>query len=148
MYLKAVTICAAIIFSTMTPVTSIAAETQEGIASHGIAWEKLMNVDGKYLQDKQPTSLLTPSLKKLLGSRYAEFMGSIKVQSPMEIDNGVLIATGMMPHSGGDFSAIAFFGMNGELLAVLKSEKKVEYFGSKSLLDNPVVKGAIKTLTQ
>ena len=84
-------------------------------AQHELKWDSLMKLDGKYLQDKAATTMLTPSLKKLLGGKYPEFMGSIKVQTPMEIENGLLIVRGMMPHSGGDRASLAFFSMSSEM---------------------------------
>ena len=103
-----------------------------------------MKLDGKYLQDKAATSILSPPLKRLLGTRYSEFNDSIKVQTPMEIENGLLIVKGMMPHSGGDYASLALFAMNGTVLAVIKKGKNLEYFGNKNILQNPMAKETLK----
>ena len=115
--------------------------------NHGIKWDSLMKLDGKYLQDKAATAMLSPSLKKLLGTRFNEFMDSIKVQTPMEVENGLLLVKGMAPHSGGDYASLAMFGMKGTVLAVIKKESNLEYFGDKQILQNPMAKEAIKSLT-
>ena len=70
----------------------------------------------------------------------------MQVQIPTEIGNGVLVSKGMMPLSGGDYAAAVFFGMSGELLAVLNSEKRLEYFGDKKLLENPFVSNQVEAL--
>jgi len=115
---------------------------------HGLPWDTLLQLDGKYLQEKNPTATLTPSLKKALGGKYSEFMSSIKVQNPMEVENGLLIVRGMMPHSGGDFASLAFFAMDGKILAIIKKDKQLEYFGDKSVLNNPMAKETIQDFTK
>lgn len=134
-------------FSASAPALAQTVVAPGSAGSHGIRWQSLMQFNGKYLQDdERAKAQLTPPLHKLLGSRYPEFMGSITTESPMEVDNGVLIVRGMMPHSGGDYAAAVYFGMDGALLAVLKSQKKIEYFGNKKFASNPVVAMSVKDL--
>ncbi|MDR3220586.1 MAG: hypothetical protein LBU46_01065 [Candidatus Accumulibacter sp.] len=106
---------------------------------HGISWDILMTLDGKYPSDEASAAVLDPPLRELLKDKYQEFSDYYQVQTPMEIDNEVLLSTAMASHSGGDFASFALFGMNGDLLAVIKRNSELEYIGSKLLLENPAV---------
>lgn len=142
MSFKSITLYVFIIFSVSTPTISLADASQKDF-EHNISWKSLSELNGNYLQDKYTSSILLPSLKKLLGNRYKEFMESIATQPPIEIENGVLIVSGMFPHSGGDWASIAYFDSDNKLLAVLKKDKKLEYFGSEKLLMNPTIKDSL-----
>ncbi|MDR3300060.1 MAG: hypothetical protein LBU43_08720 [Candidatus Accumulibacter sp.] len=109
------------------------------IFKHGISWDILLTLDGKYPSDKPSETVLDPPLRKLLKDKYKEFSDYYQVQTPMEIDREVLLSTAMARHSGGDFASFAIFGMNGDLLVVIKRNSQLEYIGDKSLLENPAV---------
>jgi hypothetical protein len=109
------------------------------IFKHGIPWDILITLDGKYPSDKSSETVLDPPLRKLLKDKYKEFSDYYQVQTPMEIDHEVLLSTAMARHSGGDFASFAVFGMNGGLLVVIKRNRELEYIGDKSLLENPAV---------
>jgi hypothetical protein len=109
------------------------------VFKHGIPWDTLLTLDGKYPSDTSPEAVLDPPLRKLLKDKYKEFSDYYQVQTPMEINNEVLLSTAMARHSGGDFASFAVFGMNGGLLVVIKRDRELEYIGDKSLLENPVV---------
>ncbi|MDO8698867.1 MAG: hypothetical protein Q7J75_00305 [Rhodoferax sp.] len=112
---------------------------------HGLKWETLLNLDGKYLQDKVSTKTLAAPLKSLFGGKYSEFMDSIKVQTPMEIENGLLIVQGMAPHSGGEYASLAFFSMSGSVLGIIRKDKDLLYFGDKKILENPMAKEVLQS---
>ncbi|MCP5126897.1 MAG: hypothetical protein H6973_15015 [Gammaproteobacteria bacterium] len=128
---------------------------QKSNNGHGIPWATLVQQKGKVLYDKSEywseddemnaAAILKPSLQKLLGAKYSDFMNNMETQAPIEIKNDVLIVLGSIPHANGHAGA-AFYSKQGGLLAVFRSEQKLEYFGDKQLLENPVVAATVKHL--
>ena len=124
-----------------------AAPPAAAAAQHGQAWGSLAALKGKYFADKPASRVLAPVLKKLLGKEYAAFDDANGVQSPLTLQQGVLLGYGMQPHSGGDVATVYALAESGGVLVVIKQEGgKLRQFGDDSLLTHPAVQKALAEL--
>lgn len=117
------------------------------VAQHGQAWASLAALKGKYFADKPASRVLLPVLKKLLSKDYAAFDDANGVQTPLALQQGVLLGYGMQPHSGGDVATVYALAESGGVLVVIKQEGgKYRQFGDASLLGHPAVQKALAEL--
>lgn len=146
MFIRA--LLAALLALTAASFTHAAPPAAAAAAQHGQAWDSLAALKGKYFADKPASRMLVPVLKKLLGKHYAAFDDANGVQSPLALQQGVLLGYGMQPHSGGDVATVYALAENGGVLVLIKQEGgKVRQFGDDSLLAHPAVQKAMAELT-
>lgn len=138
---------AALLALTAASFTHAAPPAAAAAAQHGQAWSSLAALKGKYFADKPASRVLVPVLKKLLGKEYAAFDNANGVQSPLALQQGVLLGYGMQPHSGGDVATVYALAESGGVLVLIKQEGgKLRQFGDDSLLTHPAVQKALAEL--
>ena len=69
-----------------------------------------------------PSALLLPTLKRLLGVRYNEFMAAFGDAAPLRVEaNAGLVGEGTVANTLGYQGAFVIFGCDGSVFAVIKS---------------------------
>jgi hypothetical protein len=119
---------------------SIAQASADGAGvRHAVRWPQLQALAGQRLRDAAASRLLSPALRRLLGTRYEQFKVSLGDEQPLRVEGGALVGEGVVPDTLGYRGAFMVFGSQGELLAVLKSGRHgttIERFGSLELLND------------
>ncbi|MDJ1480689.1 hypothetical protein QNI16_09355 [Cytophagaceae bacterium YF14B1] len=80
----------------------------------------LTELNGKYPHNIKllDNEVLKPRLQKLLGSQYDYMVSIWEVETPIEIENGLLYTSAMQAHSGGDPGAVLMADVTKNVLYV------------------------------
>ena len=111
-------------------------------ARHPVAWAALQGLNGGRLGDARGSALLAPHLKRLLGSRYADFIAALGEEAPLRVEGAGLVGEGVVPNSLGYRGAFFVFGRNGDVLVVTKGGRHgtaIERIGALELLKEPAL---------
>lgn len=95
------------------------------LVRHSLSSAQLSKLNGKMYWDKEAKAALTPALKQLLGSKWAEFDKSFHTSTPMIYKNGALHGSGFRGMNG----AALEFKDNGIAVAALKEAGTCTDFG-------------------
>jgi|GEM_PF-1378933 len=103
-------------------------------AAHATAAGSLSFLEG--LKGKYPhqiklfdNEVLRPRLRKMLGSEYDFMIHVWEVETPIEIENGLLYAWGMQAHSGGDPGAVLMADLRKDVLYVaIRKDARVKVY--------------------
>ena len=100
---------------------------------------KLTGIIGMSPYDVVRSKAFKNAFMKATSSKYEKFVENISVASPVELQNGWVLGSGIAPHLGGIEGAI--FAINpesGKLYAVLLEDgTRLTYFGFKTPADAP-----------
>lgn len=109
---------------------------------HALPWPGLQALAGGRLRDARVARALVPALRRVLGTREADFMAALGEEAPMRVTGSALVGQGTVANSLGYRGSFFAFGHDGSLLAVLKGGPHgttIERFGSLRPLDDPEV---------
>jgi hypothetical protein len=114
---------------------------------HAVPWPDLQALGGRRLRDPRAARLLTPSLRRVLGRRYDDFMAALGEEAPMRVAGAGLIGQAVVADTLGYRGAFFAYGRDGDVLAVLKGGPHgttIERFGSLRLLGDPALLDAYR----
>lgn len=106
-------------------------------ARHALPWPQLQRLAGARPNDPQVARLLDPTLKRLLGARYAEFRSALGTAPALRLESTALVGEGTVAGTLGYRGAFFAFDRNGQVAAALKGGPHgtaIERFGATSLL--------------
>ncbi|MFM9905090.1 MAG: hypothetical protein ACKVQJ_11025 [Pyrinomonadaceae bacterium] len=124
---------------TAEPKPSSSAKSEpEKTPSAGVV-DVLKNSKGKYPYEIKllENPELKSRLQKLLGADYAAFKANWDVETPVEIENGILMASGCEQHNCGDNIYYLFVDLENDNINVFHRENGVQSFAERGKINLP-----------
>jgi hypothetical protein len=109
---------------------------------HPLRWPQLRALAGARLRDARVSTLLAPSVARVLGGRYPSFKASTPDEKKLRVEGTGLVGKGVVPDTLGYRGAFFVFGRHGGVFAVIKGERHgtvVQQFGSPEVLKDPLL---------